>query len=253
MAVFHIKIIKDFLTGRKGKFDQQQTNEPFPITTGCPQGSLLSPFSGTSWSTTHHIFIHIKSHLPAESKLWTDLSLCVWHIDNASTQRQNHAVRLLQQLIDLIKSRLEMLKQRVNAAKTVLIIFSRKRTSIDCLQLTIDGLQIKPTTQTKLLGLTLDSGARASRAHLNNKDRQNRKIFFTIRSYVGKNWGLSGFRLKAMYKALVEPTPLYWCSVWASAITKKQSQKKLRSIERQFNILISKSFKTADFGALSYK
>ncbi len=54
-----------------------------------------------------------------------------------------------------------------------------------------------------------------------------------------------------MYKALVEPTLLYCCSVWASAITKKQSQKKLRSIERQFNILTSKSFKTADSGALS--
>ena len=193
---------------------------------------------------------HLHSHQITSSgriqTLWTDLSLCVWHIDNASTQRQNHAVRLLQQLIDLIKSRLEMLKQRVNAAKTVLIIFSRKRTSIDCLQLTIDGLQIKPTTQTKLLGLTPDS-------KLNYKDRQARKIFFAIRSYVGKNGGLSAFRLKAMYKALVEPIPLYWCSVWASAIKKTQSQKKLRSIERQFNILISKSFKTADFGALSYK
>ena len=159
---------------------------------------------------------------PSESKLYgrilpyaDDISTTLQHKDETMT------VRLLQQLIDLIKSRLEMLKLRVNAAKTVLIIFSRKRTSVDCHHLTIDGLQIKPTTQTKLLGLTPDS-------KLNYKDRQARKIFFAIRSNVGKNWGLSAFRLKAMYKALVEPTLLYCCSVWASAIAKKEIQKKLR-------------------------
>ena len=191
-----IKIIKDFLTGRKGKFDQQQTNEPFQIPTGCPQGSLLSHFL---WN----ILIDDILLLPAESKLYGRI---LAYADDISTTLQHKdetmAVRLLQQLIDLVESRLEMLKLRVNAAKTVLIIFSRKRTSVDCHQLTIDGLQIKPTTQTKHLGLTLDSKLNWT-AHLNNKDRQARKIFFAIRSYVGKNWGLSAFRLKAMYKALV--------------------------------------------------
>lgn len=120
---FLIKIIKDFLTGRKGKFDQQQTDEPFQFPTGCPQGSLLSSFL---WN----ILIDDILHLPAESKLYgwilayaDDISITLQHKD------ETMAVRLLQQLIDLIKSRLEMLKLRANAAKTVLIIFSRKRTS----------------------------------------------------------------------------------------------------------------------------
>ena len=42
--IFLVKIIKDFLTNRKGEFDNQKSEDPFSIPTGCPQGSLLSPF-----------------------------------------------------------------------------------------------------------------------------------------------------------------------------------------------------------------
>jgi hypothetical protein len=121
---------------------------------------------------------------------------------------------------------------------------------VDNLRLTVDGLQIQPVIQTKLLGLTLDSKLNWT-AHLNEKERQVRKIFFSLRSYTGKTWGLSSSRLRAMYSALVEPSLLYCCSVWASVIKTKQGRKKLRSIERQFNVLTSRSFQTADTGALS--
>jgi hypothetical protein len=40
--IFLVKIIKDFLTNRKGKFDLQKSEDSFSIPTGCPQGSLLS-------------------------------------------------------------------------------------------------------------------------------------------------------------------------------------------------------------------
>lgn len=160
------------------------------------------------------------------------------------------AVRQLQVLTDAIKSHLGKLKLKINAAKTVLIIFSRKHAPSDNLYLTVDEHHILPTSHTKLLGLILDSKLNWS-AHLNEKDRQVRKIFFSLRSYAGRTWGLSGTRLGALYKALVEPSLLYCCSVWASAIKTKHNRKKLRQIERQFNILISKSFKTADSGALS--
>jgi hypothetical protein len=160
------------------------------------------------------------------------------------------AVNLLQTLTNRIKSQLEKLKLKVNAAKTVLIFFNRKRTPVDNLRLTVDGLQIQLVNPTKLLGLTLDSKLNLTN-HLNEKEHQVRKIFFSLRSYTGKTWGLSGSRLSAMYLALVEPSLLYCCSVWASVIKTKQGQKKLRLIERQFNVLTSRSFQTADTGVLS--
>jgi hypothetical protein len=42
--IFLVKIIRDFLTNRKGKFDQQKSVDLFQIPTGCPQKGFLSPF-----------------------------------------------------------------------------------------------------------------------------------------------------------------------------------------------------------------
>lgn len=241
---FLVKIIKDFLTNRKGKFDLQKSEVHFPIPTGCPQGSLLSPFL---WNVMIDDILHLSSNhnMPGRARAYADdITATEQHKDLAI------AVSLLQSLINCIKSKLEELKLKVNAAKTVLIIFNRKRSTTDNLHLIVDGLQIHPVTHTKLLGLTLDYKLNWT-AHLNDKERQVRKIFFSLRSYTGKTWGLSGSRLRAMYSALVEPSLLYCCSVWAPVIRTKQGRKKLRSIERQFNILISRSFQSADTGALS--
>ncbi|EFX65968.1 hypothetical protein DAPPUDRAFT_263902 [Daphnia pulex] len=181
--------------------------------------------------------------------------LALAYADGISASKQHKdttiAVILLQTLTNCIKSQLEKLKLKVNASKTVLIIFNRKRTPVDNLRLTIDGLQIQPVNQKKLLGLTLGSKLNWN-AHLNEKGHQVRKIFFSLHSYPGKTWGLSGSCLRAMYSALVEPSLLYCCSVWASVIKTKQGRKKLRSIERQFNVFTSMSFQTADTGALSF-
>jgi hypothetical protein len=54
------------------------------------------------------------------------------------------------------------------------------------LHLTVDGLQIQPVNHTKLLGLTLDSELNWT-VHLNEKERQVRKIFFSLGN--GKNLG----------------------------------------------------------------
>ncbi len=55
---FLVKIIKDFLTNRKGKFDLQKSEDHFPILTGCPQGSLLSPFL---WNIMIDDILHLLS------------------------------------------------------------------------------------------------------------------------------------------------------------------------------------------------
>jgi hypothetical protein len=222
--IFLVKIIRDFLTNRKGKFDQQKSVDPFPIPTGCPQGSLLSPFL---WN----VMIDDILRLPSDHNM---PGLALAYADDISASEQHKdatiAVSLLQTLTNRIKSQLEKVKLKVNAAKTVLIIFNRKRTSVDNFRLTVDGLQIQPVIQTKLLGITLDSKLNWT-AHLNEKERQVRKIFFSLRSYTGKTWGLSSSRLRAMHSALVEPSLLYCCSVWASVIKTKQGRKKLRLIE----------------------
>jgi hypothetical protein len=53
---------------------------------------------------------------------------------------------------------------------------------VENLQLTMDGLQIQPANQTKKFCPTLDSKLNWS-SHLNEKERQVRKIFFSDRFY----------------------------------------------------------------------
>jgi hypothetical protein len=214
--IFLVKIIKDFLTNRKGKFNLPKSEDPFPIPTGCPQGSLLSKFL---WNVMIDDIMYLPYNMPGRALAYADdITATEQHKDLAI------AVSLLQSLINRIKCKLEELKRKVKAAKTVLIIFSRKRSPMRNLHLTVDGLQIQPVNHTKLLGLKLDSKLNWT-AHLNEKERQVRKIFFSLRSYTGKTWGFSSTRLRAMYSALVEPSLLYCCSVWAYVIRTKQGRK----------------------------
>ena len=119
--IFLVKIIKDFLTNRKGEFDNPKSEDPFSIPTGCPQGSLLSPFL---WN----VMIDDIMYLPSIHNM-SGRALAYADDTTASEQHKDLAiaVSLLQSLINHIKSKLEELKLEVNAAKTVLIIFSRKQ------------------------------------------------------------------------------------------------------------------------------
>ncbi len=83
------------------------------------------------------------------------------------------------------------------------------------------------------------------------KEIKFKRLLHSIKRHLGRSWGLSSHRLKTLYKAIAEPTLLYACSVWASVLNTKRGVKKLRSIERGFNLLVTRSFKTADAGALS--
>ena len=58
-------------------------------------------------------------------------------------------------------------------------------------------------------------------------------------------------RIKTIYTSLVESSLLYCCSVWSSVLRTKRGRKKLRAIEKHFNILKTKAFRTSDAGALS--
>ena len=160
------------------------------------------------------------------------------------------AVGQLQHALAMVKEWLESVKLRVNASKTILMIFSKRKQTLPELSLKIDGFEVVPSPSTKILGVIIDSQLKW-REHLMEKEIKFKRLLHSIKRHLGRSWGLSSHRLKTLYKAIAEPTLLYACSVWASVINTKRGVKKLRSIERGFNLLITRSFKSADAGALS--
>ena len=56
---------------------------------------------------------------------------------------------------------------------------------------------------------------------------------------------------QCFYVAIADPVFLYACSVWASFIRTKRGRKKIRSIERIYNVMMLRSFRSADAGSLS--
>ena len=237
-----LRLLKSFLNGRSAYMDLYEETLKIDVKLGCPQGSILSPFL---WNALLDDTMRMAFDFPGKILAYADdLTLYATHKDPVV------ATRNLQFMVDAVKTALESIKLTINAKKTTMIVFAKRQPPDLSLHITVDSEKINPVSHTKLLGLTLDSKL-TWKQHIKDKENASRKLYHKVRLYVGKTWGLSRYRLKTIYTAIVEPTFLYCCSVWASVIKTKTMRKKLRSIERPYNVMIAKAFKTADTGALS--
>ena len=237
-----IKLIHSFLTDRTAILETGNAELEVEIQIGCPQGSLISPFL---WNIL--VDDLLRSFFPFSFSILAyadDLTLTATHKD------KHQATRNLQNMVDVISKQLELIKLETNATKTVFMLFSRKITSDSDLFLTLNGLKINVSCSSRLLGLTLDSRLQWFE-HLEAKEIAAKKAYHSIRRYVGRNWGLSRQRLKTIYTTLIESSLLYCCLVWASITRTKRGCRKLRAVERRFNILTTRAFKTVHTGALS--
>lgn len=138
----------------------------------------------------------------------------------------------------------------MNAIKTVLIIFSKRKVTLPPLSLMVDGQEILPSSSAKLLGVKIDQHLRWT-DHVEERELAFKRTLYSIRRYLGKTWGLSQYRMKTFYAAAVEPVLLYACSVWGSFLRTKRGRKKLRTIERGYNVMMMRSFHSVDSGSLS--
>ena len=105
------------------RYDHQKTKDPFPIPTGCQQGSLLSPFP-------RNLIIYDIVRLLSEYSIpgWA----LAYADDISATEQQKGtaiAESFLQTLINRIKSKLKSHKLNVNAEKTASSSFAESCSS----------------------------------------------------------------------------------------------------------------------------
>ena len=115
---------------------------------GCPQGSLLSPFL---WNILMDALLRMQFGQGAAILAYADdVTVAVSDRDSGLASQR------LQRAVDSIRAWLRSVKLEINAAKTVLVIFSKRKVSLPALSLRVVSQVILPSSFTRLLGVIID-------------------------------------------------------------------------------------------------
>jgi hypothetical protein len=128
-----------------------------------------------------------------------DISVATIHKDAAL------ATRNLQLVCHFVEKWLAARKLFLNAAKTVFILFSRKRLSHPNLFILLNGVKIFPAQEVSFLGLLLDANLNWC-SHLDAKCTSARRALLSIRGCLRQSFGVDSKRLRFLYSSVVEPT-----------------------------------------------
>ena len=135
-------------------------------------------------------------------------------------------------------------KLKLNALKSIYMLFAAKHASHDQLSLVIDGNIILPSPETLFLDLTLDCRLKWA-SHVAAKCVSAKRALFTVNNCLRHSWGFDKKRLRFLYSAVVEPIITYGCAVWASFLRTEKGIKRIKSFQRVITLLVTKCFKTA--------
>jgi hypothetical protein len=132
-----IKTVLSFLSNRKALISINGGCLKQSIHIGCPQGGVLSPFL---WNLLAHDLLRTTFPFPIKFVVYADnITVATIHKDAAL------ATRNLQAVCHFLEKWLAVWNLFLNAAKTVFILFSRKRLPHPNLFIFLNGVKIFPT------------------------------------------------------------------------------------------------------------
>lgn len=152
--LYLVRIIGDYLANRKAQIDIDGHLLETDISTGCPQGGILSAYLYI-WITLIYDVFNILLPFPVFISAYAnDLNIACSHPDPAkTTSRLNIACKAV---IDWLFS----IKLLINPPKTICMIFDIRRCNRllpDNLSLTLHGTTVFPSTSTTFLGFHIDN------------------------------------------------------------------------------------------------
>jgi hypothetical protein len=236
-----LKIVQSFLSNRVAVISVQDSTFSKSISLGCPQGGVLSPFL---WNMLVDDLIRLTFDFPVKFIAYADdITIITAHKDPAI------ATRNLQIVCDTVVVWLRSRKLYLNALKSVLVVFSRKRIALNNLNICINNIMIFPSLSVHFLGLIVDANLKW-KDHLNAKCVSAKRALLMVNSCLRQSFGFDCMRLRSLYLSNVEPILSYGCSVWLSILKTQAGMKTLRSFQRFAARLFTRSFKTAPTDSL---
>jgi len=200
-----LKWIQCYLNSRRfNVYFEGEYSSTRNITTGVPQGSILSPI----------LFNIMVSDIPNDINVTT--SEYADDITIYSVSNDIHlATRNTQTMIDKIEDWCSKWGLKINYNKTKAMLFTQKRVTSDGLR--IGNFDIEFVQQHKFLGMTLDAPNLKWKPHLKIlKDSCLQKVNI-LKCISYHKWGADRATLLKLYKALVRSRLDYGCMFYSSA------------------------------------
>ena len=186
-----LRWIKDYLNERKFKvyFEGAYSSER-PISSGVPQGAILSPLLFNVFTSDLPIGGDIKSTEYADDIVFYCLGQDIAGI-TAALQRQ----------LDVFEAWTKEWGLEINVLKTKAMIFTNRK--VNPLPLLMNDMPIEFVKTQKYLGLTLDSPKLLWESHIQELRDSSIKRVNVLKAISANHWGADKTTLMTVYKALI--------------------------------------------------
>lgn len=211
------------------------------VVRGCPQGGVLSPIL---WNLVMDSLLVRLNDSGLYSLGYADdlLILLVGKFESSLCELMNTALAIVAEWCR--ESELS-----VNAEKTVLVMFNRRRTTNMPCTPVLNGTSLDFSDEVRYLGVYLDRKLSWKR-HIEEKTNKAKISLWQCRRVVGRTWGFSPRIMRWIFTAVVRPMLTYAACVWWHKASGTLPKKLLVGVQRTACLAITGAMKTAPTSAL---
>ena len=211
------------------------------VTRGTPQGGVLSPLL---WNMAlNSLLIKLDSEGCLVVAYADDIAIAI------SGKFLNTISERLTYCLDILAKWSEDCGLEVNPEKTTTILFTRRYKIPDFTPPKLNGTILNMSTQTKYLGLILDSKLHWGQNCL-LRTKKAICTLYSCKRAIGTNWGLSPQSVLWLYNVVVEPYLLYGATFWWTVTHTDTHIKHLDKVRRTAALLITGALPTTPTKAL---
>ena len=233
-----------FLTHRHLTTEYNGVTYEGNIGIGFPQGGVCS---GKFWIVAFNEALNITNQFGALGIGFADDCCILLH-----RKHINHAMSLIQRIVDQLVAWGNTLGLTFNPTKTVCIQFTRatdKTRKIPRNNLRINGMEVPLTTETRYLGVQIDSKLTWN-AHFDMIVTKAKRYLRQLVGALSKYWGPQPRLVKWIFLAVVKPRLTYAAVVWAHSIQTITKRQRLGQLNRLVAMMLTPTRKTAPTAAL---
>ena len=231
----YLKLMNNFLSNRTVTINIQEKSASKNLTKSCPQGEIHSPFL---WNVSFNDIFDID--IDGEVQAFADDSNLIF-ISADPKALENAANDALIKINEWGHKN----KLKFNNDKTEAIIFSN-RNYVPFIRLLFNGKPVSIKKSIKSLGVILDSKLNFHE-HISTQCSKVKRIVFALNHYCSLKWGLNRNVIQQIWSSYAEQILLYAVPVWEKALTNKQCQRELESVQRLVAIKSIKAFRTVSY------